>query len=146
VHEQLARGELGDAQEAAAGRRHVLEGEELPDRRQVRCSGHDAGCEDGGRLGGVQQAAGDLGEVQRLLAQPVAGEHEPLPPHVPKGDGEHPAQALDEVQAPLLVGVGDDLAVGLRREDVPEAPELLPQGLEVVDLAVAGCDDAPIFR
>src|SRR5436309_11849972 len=43
-------------------------------------------------------------EVQRLLAQPVAGEEQALGGCVPDGEGELATQAVHALRAPLLVG------------------------------------------
>src|SRR2546423_1788971 len=62
------------------------------------------GCE---RKASIRQNAPE----QRLLAQPVACEHESLARRVPERDREHAGQPLDEVDAVLLVEVRDDRRV-----------------------------------
>ena len=48
----------------------------------------------------------------------------------------HAAKAVDQVLAPLLVAVHQDLGVGVAVEDVAGSLELGAKLLEVVDLAV----------
>ena len=56
---------------------------------------------------------------ERLLAEPVAGEHEPLSRGVPERDREHAVEPLDEPHAVLLVEVGDDRRVAAAAHLVP---------------------------
>src|SRR5947209_3829198 len=75
----------------------------------------------------------------------VAGQEEPAPAEVRQGEGEHPAELLDALLAPLLVSVYDDLGVGVRHELVPFAPQLLLQFEVVVHLAVVGDPQRPVL-
>jgi hypothetical protein len=83
---------------------------------------------------------GDLRVVERLDAEVVAAEHEPArtgrPPEVGDRVRPHAVEAGRAVVAPLLVGVDDDLGVGLRGEGVAQLLELGAQLAVVVDLAV----------
>ena len=69
----------------------------------------DLGAED-------DAAAGQLGVVERLDAQPVAGEQQPARAGVPHREREHAAEAIDAALAPLFVAVDDDLGVGAGAE------------------------------
>src|SRR5207302_1827050 len=83
--------------------------------------------------------------IKRLHAEPVAGEEQRLAVAVPQRKGEHAAEALHAVFAPLLPGVNDDLGVALRKKHVTRARELGDQLLVVVDLAVEDDDDAAVL-
>src|SRR5207247_1626349 len=64
---------------------------------------------------------------------------------VPDGEGEHPAQALGERVAPLLVPVDQDFGVAAGAEDVAPGDQLLAQPEVVVDLAVEGDGDGAVL-
>jgi hypothetical protein len=63
-------------------------------------------------LRGVGQEAAVPIVVQRLLAEPVAGDEEFAGLLVPDGEGEHPAQAGDALRTVLLIGVKDGFGIG----------------------------------
>ena len=83
--------------------------------------------------------------VERLLPQPVAGEEDAAVLPVPDGEGEHPAQALGKLFAPLLVTVDQDLGVAVALEDVALGDELALEIEEVVDLAVEDDPDRSVL-
>src|SRR3954471_5370694 len=83
--------------------------------------------------------------IDRLLPQTVAGEEEAALVPVPDGEGEHPAQALGKLLAPLLVPVDQDLGVAVALEDVALGNQLALEIEEVVDLAVEDDPDAPVL-
>ena len=89
----------------------------------------------------ASEPSGKLRVEQRLLAEPVAHEHEPLARAVPQRDREHPLEVLREVEAPLLVGVRDQRRVARAADLVALRLELGPQLAEVVELAVEDRDD-----
>ena len=74
--------------------------------------------------------------VERLLARAIARRQQRPRAPVPQRQREHPAQAREEVHAPLLVGVDQDFDVGAAPERVAERLQLVAQRWEVVDLAV----------
>ena len=86
--------------------------------------------------GEAQRAVGVLGHEQRLLAQAVTREDQLAGALVPEGQSEHAVQLGDEPVAVLLVGVCDDLAVGLGREPVTGPLQTIAQLAKAVDLAV----------
>jgi hypothetical protein len=99
--------------------------------------GVDPAAREQPRQGGAEaQRAADLGEVQRLDAEAVAGEDEPAGPPLDEGEGEHAQEAVDAAVAPLGVGLRDDLRVARGEEAVAEALELRAQLVVVVDAAV----------
>ena len=57
--------------------------------------------------------------VERLLAQPVSGEHEPSRSTVPEREREHASQSTEEPVGVVLVEVRDDGGVGGGRDGVP---------------------------
>ena len=76
------------------------------------------------------------GEEQRLLAEGVAGEHEPLRLLVPEGEGEHAAKPADRLEVPGAEGLDEDFGVGGGAEAVAEVQQLFAELDVVVDLAV----------
>jgi hypothetical protein len=87
-------------------------------------------------LRGEHQGPADFCIKERLLAEPVAGEHEPLPLRVPDREREHAIQRLGAPLPELLVKMDQDLGVAARLEAVPLRLERAAQLLVVVDLAV----------
>ena len=83
--------------------------------------------------------------IDRLLAQPVSREEEPLSPCVPDGEGEHPRDALRQRVAPLLVAVDEDLGIAAAAEDMSARDELRAQIEVVVDLAVERDPDGAVL-
>ena len=98
------------------------------------------------QLRGEGEVARAVAVVQRLDPEAIAREHEPPPLAVPHRDREHPAQALGEARAVLLVEVDEHLGVRVRRaEHVAGRLQLGAQLGVVVDLAVLDDDDAPVL-
>ena len=77
-----------------------------------------------------------LGHVQRLDAEPVAAEQHATAVALDDGEGEHPFEVADEIVAPAVVGLEQNLAVAVREESVAVALKLAAQLLVVVDAAV----------
>ena len=96
--------------DAAEGRsaRHVLQREVGVERGRVELA-RDAGqAEQRLQLRGERdRPVGQPRPEERLLADAVAGEHEPLAAGIPEREREHPAEPLDEADAVLLVQVRD---------------------------------------
>ena len=88
-------------------------------------------------LGAERHPARHTREIERLDAEPVAGEHQPAAARVPQGDGEHAVEVGQEIEPAVLVEMDDDLGVGMiGGEAVAGALELLAQLDVIVDLAV----------
>ena len=145
-HEHVARRQLADLAEDRARAVDGVEGEERLERVEVELAREAGQPPQRLELGGEGELARDVAVVQRLDPEAVAREHEPPARAVPHRDGEHPAQALGEARAVLLVEVDEHLGVGVRRaEHVARALELGAQLGVVVDLAVLDDDDAPVL-
>ena len=87
------------------------------------------------------------GVVERLDPDAVAHEPQLAGPAVPQRDREHAAEAVEAVDAPLLVRVDDHLGVGVVGAEAMAAEplELRPQLGVVVDLAVEDELDRPVL-
>jgi hypothetical protein len=91
-----------------------------------------------------QQLASGLAVVERLDAETVAREEQAPRVRIPERDREHAEQARERLDTPFFIQMDDDLAVRFGAEGVL-APQRAPQILVVVDLAVDGHDDGPVF-
>ena len=94
--------------------------------------------QEGLGLGGERQAIAIEPVVQRLLAESIPGDEQPLSRRVPQGEREHPVEAFHARRTPLPVGGEDDLGVALAAEGVAPGRQLGLQLAVVVDLAVVG--------
>ena len=130
------RRELSDAREQRRRTRYVAVAEIVPDRVHVDLNGHTRPGQQRFDFRGEQQHTVLVPQEQRLLAEAIACQHQSFASRVPDGKGEHAAQPLYAILAPLLVGVDDHLGVGGRTERVPSGLQIATQFLEVVDLAV----------
>src|SRR5207302_8663917 len=88
-----------------------------------------------------ERAVAELRPQERLLAEAVAREHEPVSAGVPERDREHPVEALDERGPVLLVEVRDHRCVSPAADVVAALGELASELGEVVELAVEDGDD-----
>jgi hypothetical protein len=95
-----------------------------------------AGPDQRWQRAGEPQPAGRLGQVQRLDAEAVAGQHQPAGVALVDRQGEHADEVVDEVLAPAVVGLRDDLGVGRGEEPVAVPAQLVAQLAVVVDAAV----------
>ncbi len=132
--------QLADVREDRERRRDGVEGEERLERVEV-----DVSVVERVELGGERQLAVCDAVVERFDAEPVTGEHEAAAVAVPDGDGEHPAQALPQARAPLLVAVDERLGVAAGVEPVAGALELAGELAVVVDLPVLDDDDVSVL-
>ncbi len=96
-------------------------------------------------FGGEQQPVSGDGPVQRLHAEPIAGEQQPPPWRVPERKRKHAAEPVHAVVTPLLVGMHDRLGVRPGPIAVPRGFEHRPHGSVVVDLAVVRDPDAAVL-
>ena len=133
-HEPVRGRHLPDAGEQRP-RRLEAQVERVEHRLLVPPCG-DAGGEQRLDLGREDQPALVLGVEQRLDAEPVAGGDQGGPGVVPQGERELAPQVVQAVEAPLLVQVQRDLAVGPRPEGVAAVAQVGLDALEVVELPV----------
>ncbi len=79
--------------------------------------------------------------MERLLPDPVPREDESLAGSIPERDREHAAKLRREVEAVLLVDVGDDRGVPGAGHHMASLVQVAANVLEVVQLAVEDRDD-----
>ena len=124
-HERVTRQQLVDALEQRLRAGEIPRGQQFRQPVLVRAGLDEPAREDRLDLRGEEQAVAGTRPVERLDAEPIAGEQQPPRRRVPDREREHAAEAVDAVVAPLLVGVDDRLGVatacgsGARR---PRAP------------------------
>ena len=135
-HRKARRLELLHAVDDALRRRRRHEREQMAERLPVDRAIDLGQRENRLQLGRERDAAVDLRVVERLDAQAIAGQQQPLVPHVPDREREHAAQMVDAPRAVVLVEVDDRFGVAVGAERVAGAHELLVQLLVVVNLAV----------
>jgi hypothetical protein len=82
--------------------------------------------------------------VERLLADTVARQDEPLTRSIPDGHGKHSAHAAEGLHALARVQMRDDLRVAGGRASPARARQLIAQFDVVVDLAVLRDGDGPV--
>ena len=132
----MARQELRHASERRPGRGHVAERQIRVERFVVELRIDQAGGEQALQFRSEQEEAVGACVVERLDAEPVAGEHRAAPASVPDRDRELAAQQPHEVGALALVQVRDHLGVAAAREPMPLPLERAPQLDVVVQLPV----------
>ena len=66
----------------------------------------------------------DVAPVQRLDAEPVAGQHDAAGVGLGHREGEHALEVVDHALAPLAVALEDHLGVAVREEPVALAEQL----------------------
>ena len=120
--------------------RHVLERQVRVERRHVDVAPHVRQAQERFQLGCKgERPVGETRPNERLLAEAVAREHESLPRPIPEREREHSLEAPDEVRPVLLVRVRQDRRIAGAADAV--VAKLLPELLEVVELAVEDADD-----
>ena len=140
--EDVTRREPLDPADSEVLARDVLEREVRVERGRVELPPHTGHEEERLELGGEgEAAAGQQHVVQRLLADAVAGEEEPLALAVPDRDREHAGERRREVGAALLVHVRDHGRVAGAGHLVAARLEVAAHVAEVVQLAVEHRDD-----
>jgi hypothetical protein len=87
-------------------------------------------------LGGVKEG---------FLADPVAGQHQPLCSGVPQGKGKHAVERLQAMLAHFFVEVDDNFGIAPALEAVTSLLQTFSQGAIIVDFAVADDPDGAVF-
>jgi hypothetical protein len=121
-----------------------MEGEVVVQRDRVDAGVDLATGDERGQGRGEAQGPGDLGQVQRLDAELVAGEHGPSRVQLDDAEGEHPEHVLDQGNAPAVVALEQHLGVARREEPVACGLELGAELTMVVDAAVEDRDQAQL--
>ncbi len=124
---------------------HVAEAQVGVEHVEVEVARQRAVGEQGFDLAGEAQHAVALAQVERLHADVIDRQHEPLCVGVPQSEGVHPAQMGEQVKPVLLVEVDDRLAVALRAEVVFLLHQRAAQFFVVVDFAVEDQRNRAIF-
>src|SRR6476469_8118631 len=124
----MARRELARIAKDRSWLGDVTEGEILLDGARVDIAAQAAVHEQRLQLRSEQQnAVVQQRVVQRLDAEPVAGEEQRFAIAIPQGKRKHAAQAPYAVFAPGLPRVHDHFGVTSRAEAIPELHELRNQ-------------------
>ncbi len=138
--EDVAGSQLVDAADGGPIAGDVLQREIGVDRVEVDLSRDPGEPQERLQLGREgERPVGEPRPQQRLLAEPVPGEHEALAARVPQREREHPVHPLDEQRTALLVQVRQHGRVACAADLV--VGELVSKRLEVVGLAVVDRDD-----
>ena len=74
--------------------------------------------------------------IERLDAEAIANQNEPLGARVPKRDGKHAAQMLNKIQSVLFVEVDNHLCIAMGRKAMAFCFERRAKFEEIVNLAV----------
>src|SRR5712691_3224773 len=89
------------------------------------------------QLGAKQHRPTRCGVIQRLLAEPIAGEVQSLRLAIPQREREHSVEALERpMQPPLRNGLEQNFRIGSAPKLVAELGELPTQYCEVVNLPI----------
>jgi len=115
----------------------------------VQCIGVDAGIHAAaGQQRGQRRREPDpvavLGEVHGLDAEPVPAQQDASAVAFDDGEREHAMEVTDEVVAPAVIGLEQDLGVAVREEPVAVLRQLAAQLLVVVNAAVPGDGQAQL--
>ena len=146
-HQALPGVQLAHLGQRGHRARHVAEREEGGDGLVVQVVAHQAAGDHGLQLRAEDHHVPHHGVVEGLDAHAVADQDAAAVHAVPHRHGEHPAQAMGQVRAVLLVEVRKHLGVAAAAEQVAVRLELSPERLVVVDLAVLGRPHAlPLVR
>ena len=147
----MAGGERIYAFNQGHGLNHGAE-EQVAAERRLRKPRFDlAGSQQGPDFGGEKQVPINQSIVERLDAQPIAGQQHPriASPgglrRLRQGKGKHPLQVLHAILSPFLISVDNHFGVAGRPEGVAAALERMPKLLKVVDLSVEHNGDGPIL-
>src|SRR5215472_18934061 len=134
----MCRRQLVDAPQNTIIAHHIAECEILFERPVVDFGGSNVDTQRF-QLGGESDTSPrPLDIKQRLLAEPIAYQQQPLAQRVPERKGEHPVKADDALVAPSLVGLEYDLGITAGAKDDPTRREFLAQFKEIVNLTVVG--------
>ncbi len=115
---------------------HVAEGQVLLKCSEIQSARNISHLENGFHLRCEEQTPGLAADKQGFLSHAVAPQHQPLTFCIPEPKGEHPPEPLNEIEAFFFVEVNDDFRIGARTEAMAFGFHLVPQRLEVINLAI----------
>src|SRR2546427_171018 len=84
-------------------------------------------------------------DKKRFFADAVTPEDQSFEFRIPDREAEHPAKALEKLEAFFFIEMDDDFSVGACAEGMALCFHLVPQRLEVVDLTVENDPDAIVL-
>ncbi len=125
--------------------RHVFQRQEVAEPLEVRPSLHGRVLEQRFDFRTEDEASASVRIVERLDAEPIAGQQQPLLPDVPQRKGEHAPQLADAVVTGFFVEMNDHLRVTARRERMAATLQPCSELLEVIDLSVEHDDHAAVL-
>ena len=134
--ERASRGQAPDMLEQRPRLRDASPDEEAGAPGGGRRSIDTAAGKEGLDLRREPQHAAGVRVVQRLDAEPVAGQEQTAPPCIPYREREHAPQPVDHRGAVAIVQVQQHLGIGSRPEAPPRRLQLSAEAAIVVDLAV----------
>ena len=141
--QRIAAGhQLADAREESMRGRNIAVEQIVGDRGAVEGGMHIPKGQQCLDLRTEKQLLPVLIYVERLLAELIAGQHQPAAGMIPQSEGEHAAQPRHAIRAPFDIGIEQHFGVGLGAEAMALSFELLAQQFEIVDLAVEDERDA----
>ena len=118
----------------------------VEDALRARPEVHTGGLEQRFHLRRERESvAGQFAEEQGFLSHPVTHEQQTCAADVPDGDGEHPAQVVDEIVAVFFIQVWNHLGIGFAAKGVTRRQQGCAQLRRVVDLAIDHGDDRAVF-
>src|SRR5579883_1396391 len=127
-------------------RRYILEGEVVMQGHRIDIPTDRGMAKQRFGFGTEDEPVRMLGIVKRFDTDPVPCEHQSLSASVPKCDGVHAIQHIDEIVAHLLVEMDDDIAIGMMAaQPVAARCQIGAKTLMVVDFAVEHGDDLAIL-
>ena len=144
-HGVVTRRKLGDALENRPRMRHVLIREVFVEGLRVDLPRHARHLQDALEFAGKQQPARLVTINQRLLPQPIAGQHQLLPPGVPDGQGKHAVKVCNEFWPVVFVEMDQHFGVALSAEAMPGPFQSAAEVAEVIDFAVENDPHGAVF-
>ena len=145
IDEVMALRQLVHAFEEGLADCRVLEGHVWLQRLGVELFDEVRVLQEAFDLRGIHERAVHLGIVEGLDAEVVAGAEQFAPVLVPDYEGEHAPDALQQIDAPLLIAMEQHLGVAFGGEGVARGDQFVAQRLVIVDFAVEGDDQRTVL-
>ena len=132
----MAGFELLDAVDHRVRRGDVFVGQIFVERKQVNVAADRRMAEQRFQFRSEQKRRRIQRPIERLFAEPVARQKEPLLRAIPDRKREHAVQFLQHLFAVLFVKMDQNFGVGVRVKLMPRLFEFLAQGAIIVNFAV----------